>query len=93
MMHKIRTEETMTSTTTKNITDIIEVMTTCKEALQISAKMYMKCSTYIKLGAVEIANNENSVIKRAIRFKEYDDLEQDMDHFQSKMLCMHQSIA
>ena len=77
----------------KKINDLIDTVSTCKKALQLSSNMYMRCSTYIKLGAVEIASNENSILKRAIKFKEYEDLEEEMDHFQSDMLVMHKSIA
>ena len=77
-------------TTTKHMIDIMKV---CRDALQVSSNTYMRCSTHIKLGASEIANSENSVLKKAIRFKEYDELDQDMDHYEVKMLQMHKVIS
>ena len=52
----------------------------------------MRSSTYIKVGAKEKAHNENAVLKRAVKFKEYDDLESEMDHFDSDMLDMYKVI-
>ena len=57
-----------------------------------SSRLYMRCSTYIKLGATEIAHNENAVLKRAIKFNEYDDLESEMDHFDQSILDMFKII-
>ena len=72
---------------------MIDIMKVCRDALQVSSNTYMRCSTHIKLGASEIANSENSVLKKAIRFKEYDELDQDMDHYEVKMLQMHKVIS
>ena len=75
------------------LNNIKAVASTCHSATSTASRLYMKCSTHIKLGAKEIANNENSVLKKAIRFKEFDNLQDDMDHFDQNMLDMHKEIA
>ena len=69
-----------------------DILSICLSTVESSSRYYMRCSTYIKQGAKEIANNENAVLKRAVKFTEYHDLESDMDHFDPIMLDMYKKI-
>ena len=71
---------------------IAELTSICVESNTVSSTHYMKSSTYVKCGAKEIATNENSSIKRAIKFKETNDLSESLDHFTPRMLEMHKIL-
>ena len=71
---------------------IIELLDICQLTTNKSSVLYMKCSTYIKQGANEIANNEYSLLKSSVRFKETDDLHVVMHHYDPCMLKMQQVI-
>ena len=76
----------------KQLDMITDLTSICLEANTASSTQYMKSSTYIKCGAKEIALNENSSIKRAIKFKETNGLLESLDHFTPRMLDMHKVI-
>ena len=67
-------------------------MDICNTTNTDSLRLYMRCSTYVKLGAREIAHNENMVLKRAVKFNEFDDLDSEMDHFDPSLLDMFKII-
>ena len=75
-----------------NLGHIAKLIKICKEGNILSQKLYVKCSTYVKTTAVEIAHKENSYVKRAIKFKETSDLETVMFHYHPDMLRMYNII-
>ena len=70
-----------------------EVLSITKNTNSKASRLYMRCSTYIKLGASEIAHNENAVMKRAVKFEEYDDIESEMDHYDPWMLSNYKVLS
>jgi hypothetical protein len=74
------------------LSTIVKLLDIALDTNNQSSRLYMKCSTYIKLGAESIAHNENGVLKRAVRFSEYDDLDSEMDHYDTSLLEMYKII-
>ena len=70
-----------------------DIISICVSTVNSSSRLYMRCNTYIKLGAKEIAHNENAVLKRAVKFNEFKDLDSDMDHCDPKMLEMYKKLV
>ena len=73
--------------------DIEGIIGICKNTTHSSSRLYMRSSTYLKLGAVAIAKKENSIIKRAINFSELEGLENDMNHYDEDFVQMHLDIS
>ena len=72
---------------------IVELTKICINSNKIAKLLYMKSSTYIKLGADTIAVEQIGFLKRSIMFKEVDDLEEVMDHYDKRMLVMQTRIC
>ena len=74
------------------IGNILESCRICHDSSRKAQRLFMRCSTYIKLGAKEIAHNEYAFLKRSVKFREVDDLKNEMEHYHDCMLPMQQSL-
>ena len=85
--------ETYSEDTIKDVLQKIVALTKiCTNSNKIAKLLYMKSSTYLKQGADTIALEQVGFLKRSIMFKEVDDLEEVMDHYDKRMLIMQTNI-
>ena len=86
-------EDMETSLINKNLSHMSKIVKIIKECNYTSQKLYVKCSTYVKSTAIDIAHKENAYVKRAIKFKETSDLGKVMFHYHPDMLRMYTTIT